>query len=323
VLAALERSDRVKRVLGMARRPFDPAAHGWKKVEYRRGDVMDRSTVDDLVAEADVVVHLAWIIFGDRDETRKVNLEGSRNVFEATVKAGPRRLVYTSSIAAYGFHEDNPELLTEGLAPRGTEEFYYSAEKAELESLFHEVMDGSDIDQYILRPCIVGGRDAPALINDVVRRFQLGGRWPLERDVLRAVPGASPVLPEPGTSIQLVHHDDCADAIVAAIEGRGTPGIYNLAGEGVITMTEVAGELGWRTIPMPPLAVKAAVQLVSRMGSLLPQDLAWVNIARRSSIMDTTKARRELGWRPRHEAAEVMRETIAGAKDAGIVWSRR
>ena len=259
VLAALERSDRVKRVLGMARRPFDPAAHGWKKVEYRRGDVMDRSTVDDLVAEADVVVHLAWIIFGDRDETRKVNLEGSRNVFEATVKAGPRRLVYTSSIAAYGFHEDNPELLTEDLAPRGTEEFYYSAEKAELESLFHEVMDGSDIDQYILRPCIVGGRDAPALINDVVRRFQLGGRWPLERDLLRVIPGASPVLPEAGTSFQLVHHDDCADAIVAAIEGRGTPGIYNLAGDGAITMTDVAGELGWRTVPMPGLAVKAAV----------------------------------------------------------------
>ena len=205
----------------------------------------------------------------------------------------------------------------------GTDEFYYSAEKAELEALFHELVDGSGIDAYIFRPCIVGGRDAPALINDVVRRFQLGGRWPLERDLLRVVPGASPVLPEAATSFQLVHHDDCADAIVAAIEGRGTPGIYNLAGEGAVTMTDVAGELGWRTIPMPGLAVKAAVRLVSRLGRLLPQDLAWVNIARRSSIMDTAKARRELGWRPRHDAAEVMRETIAGAKDAGIVWSHR
>ena len=74
---------------------------------------------------------------------------------------------------------------------------------------------------------------------------------------------------------------------------------------------------------MPGLAVKAAVGLVARLGRLLPQDLAWVNVARRSSIMDTTKTRRELGWRPRHDAAEVMRETIAGAKDAGIVWSHR
>ena len=66
-------------------------------------------------------------------------------------------------------------------------------------------------------------------------------------------------------------------------------------------------------------AVKALVGLVTRLGRLLPQELAWVNIARRTSIMDTAKARRELDWRPRHDAAETMRETIAGAKAAGIV----
>jgi nucleoside-diphosphate-sugar epimerase len=319
LLAALEGSDQVKRVLGMARRPFDPAEFGWKKVEYRRGDVLDRSTVDELVAEADVVVHLAFIIFGDREETRTVNLQGSRNVFEACVAAGTRRLVYTSSIAAYGFHPDNPELVTEDVEPRGTEEFYYSAQKAELEALFHELIDGSGIEAYILRPSIVGGRDAPALINDVVKRFQLGGRLPLERDLIRAIPGASPVIPAAGTSFQLVHHDDCADAVLAAIEGRGAPGIYNLAGDGAVTMTDIAREIGWRTVPLPGVAVKALVGLVTRLGRLLPQELAWVNVARRSVIMDTAKARRELGWRPSHDAAETMRETIAGAKAAGII----
>ena len=289
LLAALEGSDRVKRVLGMARRPFDPAEFGWEKVEYRRGDVLDRSTVDELVADADVVVHLAFIIFGDREETRNVNLEGTRNVFEACVAA------------------------------RGSDGFYYSAQKAELEALFHELVDGSGIEEYIFRPSIVGGRDAPALIHDVVKRFQLGGRLPLERDLIRVIPGASPVIPEAGTSFQLVHHDDCADALLAAIEGRGAPGIYNLAGDGVVTMTDVARELGWRTVPLPGLAVKGLVGLVTRLGRLLPQELAWVNVARRSVIMDTTKARRELGWRPRHDAAETMRETIAGAKAAGIV----
>ena len=101
--------------------------------------MLDRSTVDELVADADVVVHLAFIIFGDREETRNVNLEGTRNVFEACVAAGTRRLVYTSSIAAYGFHPDTPEVVTEDDMPRGTEEFYYSAQKAELEALFHEL----------------------------------------------------------------------------------------------------------------------------------------------------------------------------------------
>ena len=177
--------------------------------------------------------------------------EGTRNVFEACVAAGTRRLVYTSSIAAYGFHPDNPEVVTEDVKPRGTEEFYYSAQKAELEALFHELIDGSGIEEYVFRPSIVGGRDAPALVNDLVKRFQLGGRLPLERDLIRVIPGASPVLPEAGTSFQLVHHDDCAEALLAAIEGRGAPGTYNLAGDGVVTMTDISRELGWRTVPLP------------------------------------------------------------------------
>ena len=127
------------------------------------------------------------------------------------------------------------------------------------------------------------------------------------------------MIPESGTPIQLVHHDDCADALVAAIEGRGAPGVYNLAADGVVTMTDVARELGWRTVPLPPWRSRRLVEFVTRLGRLLPQELAWVNVVRRSSTMDTEKARRELGWRPRHDAAETMRETIAGAKAAGIV----
>ena len=320
VLAALEESDRVGRVLGMARRPFDPAEHGWAKTEYRQGDVLDRESVDRLVADAGVVVHLAFIIFGDdRDETLRINLEGTRNVFEAAVAAGARRLVYTSSVAAYGFSAENPEVVTEDVEPQGTDEFYYSAQKARLESLLHEILDDSGVETYILRPCIVGGPDAPALVKDVVTTFQVGGRLPLERDLLRLLPGASPVLPDPGVEFQLVHHDDCATAIVAAIEGRGEPGIFNVADTGTITMADIAAELGWRTVPMPALGVKLATETVKRLGRLLPQDLAWVNVARRSVKMDTAKARRELGWEPRYDTAEVLRQTIAGARANGLI----
>src|SRR5687768_7622545 len=87
LLAALERSEAVGRVIGMARRPFDPASEGWTKAEYRQGDILDRAAIDGLVEDADVVVHLAFIIFGSHDETRRVNLEGTRNVFEAAAAA--------------------------------------------------------------------------------------------------------------------------------------------------------------------------------------------------------------------------------------------
>ena len=99
-IRALERQKDVTRILGMARRPFDPKAHKWSKTEYRQGDVLDRAAVDALCAEADVVVHLAFIIVAGSGESRKINLEGSRNVFEAAVKAKVKRLVYASSVAA-------------------------------------------------------------------------------------------------------------------------------------------------------------------------------------------------------------------------------
>ncbi len=85
MVAALERSREVGRIVGMARSPFNPAKHGWKKVSYRRGDVLDPAAVAGLVEDADVVIHLAFIIMGGAEETSAVNLAGSRNVFEATV----------------------------------------------------------------------------------------------------------------------------------------------------------------------------------------------------------------------------------------------
>src|SRR2546430_8839147 len=166
-VGALERSRTVKRIVGMARSPFDPAEHGWKKTEYRRGDVLDRGSVESLVDGTDVVVHLAFIIMGGHDETRSINLEGSRNVFEAALASGAQRLVYASSVAAYGFHDDNPEVLTEGIAARGTDDFYYSAQKAELEGLLSELLDDSDIDAYIFRPSIVSGPTGGGMIDNI------------------------------------------------------------------------------------------------------------------------------------------------------------
>ena len=119
------------------------------------------------MAEADVVVHLAFMIMGGAQESRAVNLEGSRNVFEATVSAGARRLVYASSVAAYGFHRDNPQPLTEDVAARGTAAHYYSAQKAEVEALLADTLAGSATASYVFRPCIVAGPHAPLLIDSL------------------------------------------------------------------------------------------------------------------------------------------------------------
>jgi nucleoside-diphosphate-sugar epimerase len=307
-LRALDRHRTVGRTLGMARRPFDPAALGLRKTEYRRGDVLDRAAVDALAADADVLVHLAFIIMGGRDETRRVNLAGSRNVFAAAAAAPRvRRLVYTSSVAAYGFHADNPQPLTEDVSPRGTEGFYYSAQKAELELALEEELAGSGVEAYVLRPCIVAGADAPMLMRQLPRARVPG---PLKR----AVP---PVLPDPGIPFQLVHHDDVASALVAAVRGAGEPGPYNLAGEGAITLGDVARALGWRAIPVPgPLVDLAALGAEL---PLVPSLAQWINAGRVPVVMDTRRARRLLRWRPRHDTRGTLLETAAAARAAGIV----
>ncbi|HEY4895159.1 MAG TPA: NAD-dependent epimerase/dehydratase family protein [Solirubrobacteraceae bacterium] len=318
VVSALERSREVATIIGMARRPFDPRAHGWKKVAYRRGDVLDRRAVADLVEDADVVVHLAFMIMGGARESRRVNLTGSRNVFDAAVAAGVKRLVYASSVAAYGFHGDNPQPLTEDVPARGTSAHYYSAQKAEVEELLADTLHNSDTAAYVFRPCIVAGPDAPLLI-DSLPYTQISSRLPGPvLGLLEGVPILRPVLPDPGIPFQLVHHDDVATAMRSGVVGRGRPGIYNLAGSGELSVKVLAEELGWYSIPVPELAVDAVAETIGRLG-FLPAQAQWIAAFREPVIMSTAKARRELGWRPKHDALHTLRETITATRMDSLI----
>ena len=303
---ALEREPSVDRVLGMARRPFDPAAHGWSKTEYRQGDILDADAVRDLVKDADVVVHLAYLIMGSREESRQINLTGTRNVFEATVaEERPRRLVYTSSVAAYGYHDDNPQPLTEDVPARGSQEHYYSAQKAECEAVLAETTAGSDLEVYVLRPCIVSGPRATALADSMPWR-QLADLLPdAVRATVAAVPGLRPVLPDPGNPIQLVHHDDVATAIAAAATVDGATGAYNLAADGTITFSDIAAALGAVAVPVPRAAAVAASEVLARL-PWVPAVAEWIHVARTPVVMDTSKAKRDLGWTPQHTSAQTL-----------------
>jgi nucleoside-diphosphate-sugar epimerase len=317
-LGALERSPAVKRILGMARRPFDPHIKGYKKVSYRRGDVLDQHAVDELVSEADVVVHLAFIIMDGAKESRAVNLDGSRNVFSAAVSAGVKRLIYASSVAAYGFRGDNPQPLIEDVPARGSAEHYYSAQKAEVETLLSQTLKDSATAAYVFRPCIVAGPHAPLLI-DSLPYTQISERLPAAvLRLLDGVPILRPVLPDPGIPFQLVHHDDVASAMRAAVLGRGAPGVYNLAGAGQLTVKQLAEELGWYSIPVPELALDAVAEMVGRLG-FLPAQAQWVAAFREPMIMDSSKARRELGWRPKHDALSTLRGTITATRMDALI----
>ncbi|MBV8346181.1 MAG: SDR family oxidoreductase [Mycolicibacterium sp.] len=301
-VTALERDPAVEQIVGMARRPFDPSTHGWTKVTYQQGDILDRDAVDALIADADVVVHLAFIIMGSREESARINLAGTRNVFEATVAAErPRRLVYTSSVAAYGYHAENPVPLTEDVAPRGSSEHYYSEQKAACEAVLAEVTAGSSLEVYILRPCIVAGPNAKALA-DAMPWNRLPG--PV-RVATRMLPILKPVVPDPGYPLQLVHHDDVAAAITLAATSPAPTGAYNLAGDGVITVSDVVTALGGRPVRVPSAAASAASAVIAKT-PFVPSAVEWLHVARTSMIMDTSKAKTELGWQPTHSSRQAI-----------------
>jgi nucleoside-diphosphate-sugar epimerase len=305
-VSALEQEAGVDRVLGMARKDFDPGSQHWTKTEYRRGDILDRAAVAELVRDADVVLHLAFLIMGSREETGRVNLAGARNVFEAAVAAQrPRRLVYTSSVAAYGYHRENPSPLTEDVPALGSAEHYYSQQKAQCEALLREITDGGTLEVYVLRPCIVAGPRATALADSMPWNRLGQPLSALTRTVGHALPALRPVFPDPGVRLQLIHHDDVASAISATTLGRGSPGAYNLAGDGEITFSDVARAVGGRGVRVPHLVALSASQVLARVPRV-PSAAEWIHVGRTSVVMDTSKAKRELGWQPGYTTEETL-----------------
>ena len=302
----LQADDRISKIVGIARRPFDPEQRGWSKMVYRQGDVRDQGALEEAFADADVVVHLAFLIVGGaRETTRAINIEGTLNAFRAAAAAGAKRFVYASSVAAYGFHRDNPVGMTEDWHVRPADRLFYAQEKAELEHLLQEeAAQHPEIGLYLLRPPIVvgpdavGGKDVPDVLLPLGRAF---------RSVVRRVP--VPVV-VPDIELQLIHQDDVGSALLQCVVGAGPAGAYNIAADDLVSMVDVAREIGLKPITAPAGPAHAAARLVSKL-PFLPSQAQWVEAASHPAIMDTTRARTELGWKPRVSAREALRETVS------------
>ncbi len=309
LIPLLQADDRVARIVGIARRPFDPAAFGWTKMEYRRGDVRDPEALRDAFDGADVVVHLAFLVTGaaSGEVIRSINVGGTLNAFRAAAAVGARRFVYASSVAAYGFHPDNPIGMTEEWPVRPAARLFYAQEKAELELLLQAEADlSAGPALYLLRPPIVLGPHAvgaksllPGPLAPLGRSLAgRVGRLPLP------VPVLVPLLP-----LQVVHEEDLGHAFRQCIVAAGPPGAYNLAAEGILTAADVAREFGLLPLPLPAGPAQLAARAMAAL-PFLPPAAKWVEAAGHPAIMDTSRAKRELGWAPRFTALEALRDTV-------------
>ena len=314
LIPLLQAEDRVARIVGIARRPFDPGAHGWTKLEYRRGDVRDEAALRDAFAGADVVVHLAFLVTGGASAgvLRAVNVDGTVNAFRAARQAGAHRFVYASSVAAYGFHPDNPVGMTEEWPVRPAARLFYAQEKAELEHLLQAEAvrtreDGATSPAlYLLRPPVVLGPHAVG-----AKDLLPGPLAPLGRILGRRIRRSPVPLPAlvPPLPLQFVHEDDLGQALLRCVLGTGPPGAYNIAADGILSAADVAREFGLIPLPLPTGPARLAARAVSAL-PFLPPAAQWIEAAAHPAIMDTTKAKRDLGWVPRFTALEALRDTL-------------
>jgi nucleoside-diphosphate-sugar epimerase len=305
----LQDDPRIASMVGIARRPFDPAEHGWAKMTYRQGDVREPEALEQAFAGADVVVHLAFMITGTagRDTIRAINVEGTLNAFRAAAAAGARRFVYASSVAAYGFHRDNPVPMTEDWPVRPAAHLFYAQEKAEIEALLaEEAVAHPELALYLLRPPVVlgphaaGGKELlPGPLEPVGRRL---GR------LVRGSPVPIPVL-APALPLQFIHEEDVGQAFLLCIVAAGPPGAYNISGDGVLSGTEVARELGLAPLRVPGGLVQGAARALAAL-PFVPPAAGWVEAASHPAIIDAGKAKRVLGWAPRYTSLEALRDTL-------------
>jgi UDP-glucose 4-epimerase len=306
LLRALDAEPRVEDVVAVARRP----PHDWHspKTTWRSLDIAT-DPLEQIVHGAHVVVHLAWLIQPARDleQTRAVNVNGSRRVMAAVAQARVPALVYASSVGAYS-RGPKDRLVDETWPTGGVPTSFYSRHKAEVERL----LDGFELEHpevrvVRLRPGLIFQRGAASEI----RRLFAGPFLPSPLVDPRWIP----IVPRNARlRFQAVHADDVADAYRRAIVGDAR-GAFNIAAEPILDGEALGCLLDARPVPVPAGALRAGAAAAFHL-RLSPTPPGWVDMAHAVPLMDTSRASAVLGWKPQRDAGAALLELLEGIRSS-------
>lgn len=305
VVEALTEDERVGSILGIARRW---SSWSTSKLEQVTADVSE-DDLTPLFADVDVVIHLAWLFQPTRDPltTWRVNVLGSVNTFAAAASNRVGALIYASSIGAYSPAENNAPV-TESWPTHGWPDSAYTREKAYVE----RVLDGVEHDNpglrvVRMRPAFVFKKQAASEQRRLFAGPMLPGR------LVR--PGFVPFVPDiDGLRVQAVHSADIAAAIRVAATSSEAQGAYNIAAEPVVDAQLIGDLLGARTVRVPAGPLRAVLAAAWR-ARLVPATPGLFDAVRHLPVMDTSRARVDLGWAPRYTAAEAVEEFLVGLRE--------
>jgi UDP-glucose 4-epimerase len=261
-------------------------------VAYATADIRDPALVGLLREHRiETVVHLAAIVTPGKRANRafeyQVDVEGTRNVLQGCVQAGVRHVVVSSSGAAYGYHADNPPWLSETDAIRGNPEFAYSWHKRLVEEMLEQYRDGEpQLRQTVLR---IGTILGETVSNQITALF--------DKPRPLAIAGCD-------SPFVFVWDQDVVGAILHAIR-TGRAGIYNVAGDGALTIHEIAARMGKSCRVLPPALLQAALWLGRALGLTQygPEQLRFL---RYRPVLDNRRLKDDFGYHPRKNSAEVF-----------------
>ncbi|MFE6526487.1 SDR family oxidoreductase [Streptomyces sp. NPDC057794] len=308
VVRLLSEDPEVGSVLGLARRlpDWSPPKTDWDAVDL----AAERSDLVERFRGADAVVHLAWAFQPTHDPaaTWRTNVLGSMRVFEAVAEAGVPALVHASSVGAYS-PGPKDRAVDESWPTHGWPDAAYCREKAYLE----RALDTFERDHPTTRVV----RMRPAFLfkweSASEQRRIFGGKFlpgPLAR------PELLPFLPDvPGLRVQALHTDDAARAYRLAVR-EDVRGAFNLAAEPAVDARMLGEMLGARPVRLPRTAARSAIAAAWGL-HLLPASPHLFDAVLRLPLMDSTRARTELGWEPERTATEVLQEFFEGLQQGG------
>ena len=292
--------------------PYDVATWVACDIGARDADEQVVARLAEVFAGADAVVHLAWAIqpSHDRARLRSTNVVGTRRVVQAASRAGVPHLVVASSIGAYSPSPgDVPR--DESWPTGGVASSSYSVDKAAVEALLDRTEERTSLVVARIRPALVFQHDA----GHEIARYFLGPAVPQ-----RMLDGGAPVLPWPrGLRVQAVHADDLADAFREAVV-RQVRGAFNVAGHGVVRGPDAAALVADARLREVPVGLARTALSAAWRARIAPVGPGWLDMGMSAPLLDTSRAERELAWRPARTSVEALHEVLRGiAEGAGTV----
>jgi UDP-glucose 4-epimerase len=304
LLRALGGDEAVTSILGLARRL---SSTRFAKTEFVAVD-LTRDKLVPYLSGADCVIHLAWVIQPSHDQTalRRTNVDGSQRLFDAVAAADVPALVVASSVGTYSPRVDDRPV-DETWPREGIPASWYSRHKAEVERRLDRLEERHPGLRVVrLRPAITTKRESAR----EQRRLFAGPLLP--RPLVR--PGWIPFIPDvPGLGLQLVHADDVADAYrrAAISDARGA---FNVAADPVLDPAAIARVLGTRTLRFPERLLRGFAR-ATWLARLQPTSPDWIDLALGSPVLDSSRARTELGWNPTRGPEETLREVVEAVRE--------